>query len=115
MSTLKVIIHDLESFTCSNCHHDNVFPTELVYEDELELLPQTATLIAELGLKQVFSTDNTCISIYKRINTAFRELINNTEAYEIPENIIENVKMFLWAIRLSIEEYPEGKISFVYN
>jgi hypothetical protein len=109
---MNVKIWDIYEFTCSNCCCINKEPIEIVYEDEIESKPNVIFLLAELSLTQITNNDHQCISVYKKILNAFKELINNADAYEEFKSEIENVKTFLWGIKLAIENYPEGKICF---
>lgn len=109
---MNVKIWDIYEFTCSNCCHTNKEPIDLIYEDDIESRPNVIFLLAELSLAQVTTNEHQCITVYKRILTAVKELNNNTDAYEEFKSEIENVKTFLWGIKLAIEEYPEGKICF---
>lgn len=109
---MNVKIWDVYEFTCSNCCHTNKELINIVYEDEIESRPNVVFLLAELSLAQIITTDYQCITVYKRILTAFKELVNNANAYEEFKSEIENVKTFLWGIKLAIEDCPEGKICF---
>lgn len=113
MNELKVKIWDAHEYICANCDAVNKVTTEVIYADELEYNPRVKALLDSLNLSYLFNKKHICISIYKNINSAFKELVNNTEAYKKYKQEIETVKIFLWGIRLTIEEYPEGQIQFI--
>jgi len=113
MNKLKVEIWDAHEYICVNCCTLNKVPTETIYADELDYNPKVKALLDSLNLTYLFTKKHICINIYKNINSAFKELVNNTKAYRKYKQEIEAVKIFLWGIRLTIEDYPEGQIQFI--
>lgn len=112
MKELKVKIWDVHNYTCINCCTINRELTEVIYEDELEYNAKVQSLFNALNITHLLNNAVTCITIYKNITVAFKELLKNIDAYKKYKQEIEAVKIFLWGIKLTIEDYPEGQLQF---
>lgn len=114
MARLKVFIYGSIDFECQHCKCINIQATELIYDDHLTYRKGFRKIISNLNLDQIINKELTyCRNVHPVISTAHRELIKNPDAYTDSIEAIEKIKIFLWGIRLTLEEYPYGFIKFV--
>jgi hypothetical protein len=113
---IKVVVNDVIANTCTKCGNiDNIVEKENVYNDEY--VTSNFRLLNELGLKNLIPTTESKVFeanlIIDQINNALKELNVNRDAYSDLQKFIHPTTVFLWGLRITLEEYPNSIVKFI--